>query len=250
MARTHGHGNPDWSRDETILALNLYCECDGTLPSRNDTRVIELSNVLRNSPFHDLASRKETFRNPAGVAFKLQNIRNVATGRGLANVSDTDRAVWSEFGGSPDAVAHLARLIREGAQLIKMLPAAADADDAIEFNEGRILTILHRTRERAPGIRRRLLAKRFVRGRLACEMCNRPSLARDRKFEAASFEVHHILPIAQSLERTTRLSDVALLCACCHRLLHRAIAERKQWIGIEEGKSLIEMERSSARPDH
>jgi len=29
MAVTHGHGNPKWTRDETILALDLYFDCKG-----------------------------------------------------------------------------------------------------------------------------------------------------------------------------------------------------------------------------
>lgn len=81
MARTQGHGNPKWTRDETILALNLYFELGGRIPPGNDSRVQELSELLRRFPYHANASRRESFRNPDGVAFKLQNLRQVATGR-------------------------------------------------------------------------------------------------------------------------------------------------------------------------
>ena len=77
MAVTHGHGNPKWTRDETILALDLYFDCSGIIPSGSDERVQTLSQLLRALPYHDRASRKETFRNPDGVAFKLQNLRQV-----------------------------------------------------------------------------------------------------------------------------------------------------------------------------
>jgi len=30
----------------------------------------------------------------------------------------------------------------------------------------------------------------------------------------------------------TRLTDLALLCANCHRLIHRVIAVRKEWVTI------------------
>lgn len=93
MAVTHGHGNPHWTRDEVILALDLYFDCKGKVPGAADPRVQELSEVLRAFPHHGASARKDSFRNPDGVAFKLQNIRQVATGKGLGNVSKADREV-------------------------------------------------------------------------------------------------------------------------------------------------------------
>jgi 5-methylcytosine-specific restriction enzyme A len=114
MARTYGHGNPNWTRNETILALDLYFRCGGCVPSSHDSRVVELSSFLHRLPYHSTALRKESFRNPAGVAFKLHNIHNVATGKGLGNVSEMDRKIWAEFGSSPLQVTKLARLIMQG----------------------------------------------------------------------------------------------------------------------------------------
>lgn len=84
MAVTKGQGNPDWTREEVILALDLYHSLDGKIPNSKDERVCELSRTLRAFPHHRLAARTESFRNPAGVAFKLQNLRSVSTGRGLS----------------------------------------------------------------------------------------------------------------------------------------------------------------------
>lgn len=80
MAVTSGHGNPKWTREEVILALELYFECGERIPSAEDPRVRSLSELLRAFPHHSEAARKESFRNPDGVAFKLQNLRQVATG--------------------------------------------------------------------------------------------------------------------------------------------------------------------------
>ena len=103
MARTHGHGNPDWTRDETILALALYLETGEAVPSKKDPRVQRLSSTLRALPYHAEAARRETFRNPDGVAFKLQKLRSVATGKGLGNTSTMDREIWRSLGGSLSA---------------------------------------------------------------------------------------------------------------------------------------------------
>jgi 5-methylcytosine-specific restriction protein A len=111
MAKTQGHGNPDWIRDETILALDLYFKCNGKMPTGEDPRVHELSVLLRSLPYHLKSHRKKTFRNPAGVAFKLKNLNNVATGKGLSNVSETDRRVWAELGTQRNEVERLAERI-------------------------------------------------------------------------------------------------------------------------------------------
>ncbi|TGB33166.1 HNH endonuclease [Burkholderia thailandensis] len=245
MARTHGHGNPNWTRDETILALDLYFDLDGKIPSGSDERIKALSEVLRRFPYHAEASRKESFRNPDGVAFKLQNLRQVATGKGLGNVSETDRAVWSEFGASSAAVKSLANLIRAG------LTASESAGPLMldtEFTEGRLITELHSRREREPKLRERLLSSRRGSGKLFCEMCGALPLSTNTALEAAHFEAHHIIPLSSTGIRITRLSDLALLCANCHRLLHRAIAVEKRWLTVAEGRAMCGIQSAGRSP--
>jgi 5-methylcytosine-specific restriction protein A len=242
MARTHGHGNPNWSRDETILALNLYFQCGQESPDASDKRVVELSNLLRRLPFHTATKRTATFRNPDGVAFKLQNLRNVATGRGLGNVSRIDRETWEEFGARAAAVALLARDIRQGAEELSEFDHDNDFNDAAEFVEGSVITRLHKWRERAPRLREMVLKGRPT---LVCEMCQRRSPTTDPDLEDAAFEVHHIVPLSQSLERRTRVSDLALLCAGCHRILHRAISIRRHWIDMREATTLVRIAKEN-----
>jgi len=235
MAVTHGHGNPKWTRDETILALDLYFDCSGTIPSGQDERVQTLSQLLRALPFHDLASRKESFRNPDGVAFKLQNLRQVATGKGLGNVSKMDRIVWQEFEDNPVKTKKQANLIKAGIEIAEM--AGEDVDEDLEFAEGRVLTEAHKRRERSPNLRRKLLAKRRKTGPLSCDLCG--CFEAESEFGEAIFEAHHILPLADSEERKTKLKDLALLCANCHRIIHRAISFHKRWLTISEAKIIL-----------
>ena len=238
MARTQGHGNPKWTRDETILAIDLYFECGGNVPSAKDSRVKRLSGLLQRLPYHESALRKGSFRNPDGVAFKLQNLRQVATGKGFGNVSGMDRTVWSEFGSTPDKVKEIASLIRAGVVFAES-DRESLVDDDEEFFEGRVITQLHKRRERDHKLRERLLAARRRIGKLTCDMCQVQSKACDPILEDATFEVHHLMPIAMAMERMTRLVDLALLCANCHRLIHRAISVRKSWLGIKEGQGLV-----------
>jgi 5-methylcytosine-specific restriction enzyme A len=240
MARTHGHGNPKWSRDEIILALNLYFECGRDVPDASDARVVLLSEALRRLPLHLTTKRTETFRNPDGVAFKLQNLHNVATGKGLKHVAEMDRKVWSDFGARPEIVKRLAEAIVRGARQLGASDVSEDEGDVV-FAEGRVLTRVHKLRERAPGLRKRLLEARLSRGATVCDMCSRQSPARDQRIADACFEVHHLVPLSVATERTTRLADLALLCASCHRILHRAIADRGHWIGFPQAKQLVSL---------
>lgn len=235
MARPQGHGNPAWTRDETILALDLYFDLEGVIPSGRDQRVIDLSNLLRSMPYHAEEARRQTFRNPDGVAFKLQNLRQVATGRGLGNVSRTDREVWADYADKPGEVKQVATSIRKAIDLDEGTNNANTTEE--EFSEGRLLTSQHSRRERNPKLRRQLLDARWPAG-LSCDVCGlrRPQMRPE--LQEALFEGHHLLPLAEAAGQRTTRSDMALLCACCHRVLHTAIRNQKRWIGIAEAKAL------------
>lgn len=237
MAKTTGHGNPRWTRDETILALDLYFRCDGRIPSSNDERVIKLSTLLQHFPYYTADQRKASFRNPDGVSFKLQNLRQVATGKGLGNVSEMDRSIWKDFGENPERVHALALLIAKAAPTMSSEAQTVDDDDEA-FVEGALLTRLHKARERSRRLRPTLLASRRRLGRLSCDLCGCGPMTPDKTLEDAIFEAHHIVPLAELFERRTTIKDSALLCASCHRLLHRAIASRKQWLTIAQAKAL------------
>ncbi|MDI1288745.1 MAG: HNH endonuclease [bacterium] len=239
MAVTHGHGNPNWNRDETILALEAYFALAGKNPSAKDPQIIALSQTLRALPYHGEAARKPTFRNPDGAAFKVQNLRSRETGKGLGNVSRMDSEIWDELGANPAEVTRLATLIRAGIVAnLDTAPQQVDEAEDVEFYEGRLLTQSHIRRERSAGLRKALLRKRQGAD-LHCDVCGEAHAALPVELRSAAFEAHHIVPIATAGEGPTKLSDVALLCATCHRLLHRLIALKRDWVGLAEAKAVI-----------
>lgn len=75
-------------------------------------------------------------------------------------------------------------------------------------------------------------------GKLFCEMCGAPPLSIKAALHDAHFEAHYLIPLSSTGPRTTRLSDLALLCANCHRLLHRAMAIEKRWLTLVEAKAI------------
>jgi 5-methylcytosine-specific restriction protein A len=238
MAVTQGHGNPDWTREETILALALYFELNKVVPSERHPAVQALSRLLRSLPYHASAARKESFRNPAGVSFKLQNLQSFETGRGLKNVSQMDRDVWAEFHRNPEEAQRLASLIGAEIGFLTNNPTSTNDEDS-EFYEGRLMTVLHKTRERDSRVRKRLLDFRSKNGPLNCDLCSCRPISGVPAFLDAIFEAHHLKPLSLELVKSTRLSDLALLCANCHRLVHRAISREKRWLTLEECKAAL-----------
>lgn len=239
MAVTQGHGNPKWGRDEVLLALDLYLSLGGAIPGPSDSRVIALSEQLRALPIHTDAKKNDRFRNPDGAAFKLQNLHQLATGKGLGNFSVTDKAVWEDFGDKPDLVRQLATHIRAQAGNGSVAAEAATVGDDEMFFEGRVLTAVHKVRERSPALRRKVLAARRAIGPLKCDCCARPPLTLDAALLEAEFECHHKLPLAQTDATTTKLRDAALLCASCHRLIHRLMQTRRGWASVEELRAVL-----------
>jgi len=236
MAVTKGHGNPNWTREEVILALDLYFDCGGKMPSAKDPRVVELSRVLRAFPYHSAAARKSSFRNPDGIAFKLQNLRQLDTGEGLKNVSRVDREIWEEFGRDPVGTKKLTQLIKAG---IKVVDEIKEDHALYVFAEGRVVTETHLLRERSPMLRNHLLADRRKKFAFRCEICGREPTVANKTLAEAFFEAHHVFPLSIGGERKTKISDMALLCACCHRMVHCAISQKRKWLSVEEARSLI-----------
>ncbi|MDP2152214.1 MAG: HNH endonuclease [Methylotenera sp.] len=127
----------------------------------------------------------------------------------------------------------LANLIREG---VATSEASEPLQEDVVFADGLVITELHTRLELEPKLRERLLSSRGVSGSLFCEMCGAPPLSTNIALQEAHFEAHHIIPLSNTGVRKTRLSDLALLCANCHRLLHRAIAIKKRWLTVTKGK--------------
>jgi len=75
-----------WTRDELLVAINLYCKTPfGRIHIRNP-EIIALATLLG--------------RTPGSVSYKLANFASIDENldrKGASNVSNLDRAVWAEF---------------------------------------------------------------------------------------------------------------------------------------------------------
>jgi 5-methylcytosine-specific restriction endonuclease McrA len=103
--------------------------------------------------------------------------------------------------------------------------------------EGQPMVVQHVRRERS----RRLRSKKVEAAgeRPSCEACGfefeRVYGERGRGF----IECHHLIPVSELDPATpTRLEDLALLCANCHRMVHVS----RPWLGIDELTHLLASE--------
>jgi 5-methylcytosine-specific restriction protein A len=233
--------NPPWKRDEIILALELYMQCRPTFPGPNDARVVSLSALL-NQLAHALGGPPGMkFRNPNGVAMKLQNLRrfdNAEQGKGLPGGGKLEEEVWATFAEKPQQLAIAAAAIRNGAALLSAAGSMdSDPYPAFEADEGEVVTRRHLARERNRKIVDRKKAESLTKnGKLACEACGFDFTARYGDRGQGFIECHHLAPLSDAAgPSTTKLSDLALVCANCHRMIHI----RRPWLTLAELRTTI-----------
>jgi len=81
--------NPNWTRDQLILAFNLYCKIDFGKISKTNPQIIQLADLIG--------------RTPSAVGLKLSNLASFdpdlqARGiKGMKNAGKGDRLVFEEF---------------------------------------------------------------------------------------------------------------------------------------------------------
>lgn len=107
-----------------------------------------------------------------------------------------------------------------------------DSHDLAEAPEGRLKVAFHHRRERdrrlVAAAKRRALA---VSGRVVCAACGFDPAAAYGVQGLGAIECHHTRALRDMVPGdVTRVEDLALLCANCHRVIHAA----SRWLSIEE----------------
>lgn len=175
-----------------------------------------------------VVDRPPNYRSPAAVVMKLMNFRSLDTeysGAGLSAIGRTDRLVWHDLAGNILHLHILAGAIADAyPHLSKLQSPASGGDDVEEAVEGGVLARVHFQRERDARLvkakKRRVLEST---GKLECEVCSFDFYVVYGERGRNYIECHHIKPLfALKAGTKTRLVDLALVCANCHRMLHRA----------------------------
>lgn len=236
--------NKRWSREELILALDVYFPLPLSKITAETSQIGELSEILRRMSLNAGEKISGNFRSRNGVAMKLLNFYSIQhPGKGLVHASAADRKIWEEFSERRKELSIAAQEIR--AQISdggKINPHFFDESVGdITAPEGQVFARTHYERERNPAlVRRKKAAVLAEKGRLACEACgfDFKKIYGDRG--QGFIECHHRKPLhTLKFESNTRLDDLALLCANCHRMIHVT----SPWLTV---KGLIKTLRSAA----
>lgn len=233
--------NPNWTRDELIIALDLYFRLDRKTGELNSEEILNVSNLLNSLEIHEQNLRNLDFRNQHGVRMKLANFMAVDSehnASGLSRGSKLDKEIFDEFSRDISKLRETALAIERGNRFLKKVRPIPEEVDDEEFLEGKILTKTHKYRERnSKAVKQKKKSVLEKEKKLVCEICC---------FDFADFygntlgygfaECHHIIPLSQLTENhKTRIEDLAIVCANCHRMIHKT----KLTLGIEELKSII-----------
>ena len=157
-------------------------------------------------------------------------------GKGLEGGGRLERDVWAEFAADRGRLARVAGAIRKF--YLSVDPSGvAEQEEEEQFPEGKVLYRLHRQRERSRELVR--LAKQKAmdeRGRLLCAACAFDFAVTYGEVGQGFIECHHLLALADLIaERATRLSDLALVCSNCHRMIHR----KRPWLTMSTLSDLL-----------
>ncbi len=221
--------NPVWSRDELTLALDLYVQTGGNPTAKDDPALEALSAVLNKMHRLNGIGGSDTLRNRNGVYLKVMNFRSsdpAYLGQGKVGMQRGNRlegVLWAEYNGrladlATDAGAIRRAVLQANEAVVAKLPPA----EPYEGEEGGVIMRLHKRYERDPKLVAEKRKSAAATGDLACEVCGFDFEAAYGDLGQGYIEVHHTKPVHTLLPHTkTKLDDLALLCANCHRMAHR-----------------------------
>ena len=245
--------NPDWTRDELILLIELYHRLEGKHISPKSPAVVDLSHLLNELPIHSPSLRDHKFRNADGVAMKLRNLQRLdpqSVAAGLGRGGRLEAIVWDEFRADQPALMNTARAIRACYRdlLVHRAPHFRATDLPDRYEEGAILARVHVSRERnVTVVRRKKLEAVRRSGCLTCEICGFDFCRAYGALGDGYAECHHTVPLAMlDHRRATRLLDLAIVCANCHRMLHRGSA----WVSVDELRVIVQGQQSAVTVGH
>jgi 5-methylcytosine-specific restriction protein A len=235
--------NPTWTRDEIILAMDFYMDHFESIPGKDSSEINDLSKLLNKFRNKNGLNGDAKFRNSSGVYMKMMNLRGFDdryTGSGLKASSKGDREVWDYFYDKTQELKHAANKIKEYIESENEeidIDIQIDSEFEEEASEGKVITRIHQTYERDTKLVRKK-KERVLRekGKLLCEACGFDFQEcygdRGKNF----IECHHTKPVSEIGEKgKTNIDDLALLCANCHRMIHR----KRPWISVSRLKEFI-----------
>jgi hypothetical protein len=174
----------------------------------------------------------------------LKKDRHKAVSLDLLKDAGFERRVWNPRGNATEISDKAAVLIkaRFDALLAPTIEELLELDpqlrsEELAYPEGRLLIKKHFSRERNQALaKKKKRAVLSITGALACEVCTLDFLEKYGELGRGFAECHHLTPLALlNKPSETRLQDLAIVCANCHRMLHRG----KPWKTVAQLNDIV-----------
>ncbi|WP_405820219.1 HNH endonuclease [Streptomyces sp. NBC_00838] len=222
--------SPAWTRDELLLICSRLVDSDWRQLRAYQASTRELAELLRSLPLHlGAAHELPEFRSATSVSRKSADLitsRPGYTGPATRGGQLT-REIAEAFSAREAEMMQAARALEAGISsgALVQIPEQPDemGEDGSTAPEGRLLARWAIFRERNPRLRKQKIAETKKLGQpVQCSVCDFNFSEIYGALGADYIEVHHVLPLHATGPRETRLEDLALLCANCHRMCHRS----------------------------
>ena len=164
-----------------------------------------------------------------GNACKIENIKDI----GL--IDSLQFEIWNRF--APFFVTNQQQSLKETSILIDEIESS---DENLTFSEGKLRLVAHYARERNSAVIKLKKQKAIADNILFCEICN---FSFTKTYNIEFIECHHKTPISETGETETKLEDLALVCANCHRMLHKKI--NGEFLSIQQLQLLYNQNKNS-----
>ena len=216
-----------WTREEYILVLDLYFQHRYDRSASENPKLAEYSALLRK--LHGIeTSYNPKFRSTNSIAMRMHNFKACDPHwhtQGVSGMRDGAKgvtmAIWIEFQEHPEDVSQIAEEIRRSLLNNEHTPSNLNSEKNNPVTEGKRQLRIHYSRERKPQRIPKLKAFKLAHDSLFCEVCGGDYAHYDEPVRERVFEVHHDVPLAiASHQIETKLDDLSVLCANCHRAIH------------------------------
>ncbi len=141
-----------------------------------------------------------------GNVCKIENISNVG------NIDELQFDIWQKF--EEYFVPSEQQSATTTSAIINELQIT---NPELSVSEGELRLVAHLVKERNRKIVKEKKQQAIKSNTLYCEVC---TFSFQETYQFNFIECHHLSPIGQPGIRVTKLKDLALVCANCHRMLH------------------------------
>lgn len=203
---------PKWTRDEVILAVDVFFNTDEK-PTSDD--IHKLSVLLKSLPIFTIEEKTSVFRNQNGVGQHLMRFRWGLKEGCKIHITNLFLVVYNEYQNKRGELHKNAEAIKRCLPLVKNYTFGS-VEETRGFQYGVILGHLHRNLEIKHG-------KAILKNAERCELCGIHPHSIYNLVNEAILETHWLVePSDYDEGMVPQKKDMLVVCPNCHSALHQA----------------------------